>query len=172
MARPPARRTSGSRRPAAAGSTPCQLSIRVADTAAGEVTLTSDFPELRGAADTSFTFNVTLSNGTAAEATFSMNATGPAGWTVTAEPSGQAQATTLTVAPGGTGTITVTAGAPADAAAATYPINLTVIGGGNDASLDMAVTITGTYTLDVVDTRPGAVDHRQRRQRRRTSRSR
>src|SRR5829696_4932921 len=44
------------------------LTLRVADAAAGDVTLTSDFPELRGAADTSFTFNVTLHNDTAAEA--------------------------------------------------------------------------------------------------------
>ena len=123
------------------------LSIRVADAAAGAVTLTSDFPELKGAADTSFTFNVTVHNDTAAETSFSMNATGPADWTVDAKPSGQAQATTLTVAAGSTGTITVTAKAPADAAAATYPINVTVNGGGKDASLDLAITVTGTYTL-------------------------
>ena len=123
------------------------LSIRVADAAAGDVTLTSDFPELKGAADTSFTFNVTVHNDTAAETSFSMNATGPAGWTVDAKPSGQAQATTLTVAAGSTGTITVTAKAPADAAAATYPINVAVNGAGKDASLDLAITVTGTYTL-------------------------
>jgi uncharacterized membrane protein len=123
------------------------LSIRVADAAAGDVTLTSDFPELRGAADTSFTFNVTVHNDTAAETTFSMNATGPAGWTVDAKPSGQAQATTLTVQAGSTGTLTVTAKAPSDAAADTYPIKVTVTGGGKDASLDLAITVTGTYTL-------------------------
>ena len=125
------------------------LTLRVADAAAGDVTLTSDFPELRGAADTSFTFNVTLHNDTAAEATYTMAATGPPGWTVEAKPSGQAQATTLTVGPGSTGTLTVTADAPPDAAAETYPISLSVSGGGKDASLDMAVTITGSYTLSL-----------------------
>jgi uncharacterized membrane protein len=123
------------------------LTLRVADAAAGDVTLTSDFPELRGASDTTFTFNVTLKNDTAAEVTYSMDATGPDGWTVDAKPSGQAQATTLNVKAGSTGTITVTAKAPADAQADTYPIALKVSGGGKDADLALAVTITGTYTL-------------------------
>ena len=124
------------------------LSIRVADAAAGDVTLTSDFPELRGAADTSFTFNVTVHNDTAAETTFSMNATGPdrldrRRQAVRPGPGDDAHRRS----PASTGTITVTAKAPADAAAATYPINVAVNGGGKDASLDLAVTVTGTYTL-------------------------
>ncbi|HEU0245211.1 MAG TPA: NEW3 domain-containing protein [Candidatus Limnocylindrales bacterium] len=123
------------------------LTVRVADAAAGDVTLTSDFPELKGTTDTSFTFNVTLKNDTATETTFNMSVTGPDGWTVDAKPSGQAQATTITVKPGSTGTITVTAKAAADTQAGTYPVTLTTSGGGKDASLDLAATITGTYTL-------------------------
>ena len=131
----------------AVGTDRLPLSVRVADAAAGDVTLTSDFPELRGAADTAFTFNVTLHNDTATETTFGMDATGPAGWTVTAKPSGQAQATSLTVKAGSTGSLIATATPPADVAAGTYPILVTVTGGGKTASLDLAVTITGTYTL-------------------------
>ena len=86
-----------------------RLTIRVADAAAGSVTLTSDFPELQAAAGSEFTFNVTLQNDTAADTTFTMNATGPEGWTVEAKPQSQEQATTLTVNAGATGTITVTA---------------------------------------------------------------
>ena len=125
------------------------LSIRVADAAAGDVTMTSDFPELRGAASTTFTFNLTLHNDTAAETTFAIDSTGPAGWTVAAKPGGQAQATSLTVNAGATGSITVTATPPADVAADTYPITVTATGGGKTASIDLAVTITGTYTLTV-----------------------
>ncbi|HEX5828211.1 MAG TPA: NEW3 domain-containing protein, partial [Candidatus Limnocylindrales bacterium] len=123
------------------------LSIRVADAAAGDVTLTSDFPELQGQVDTTFTYNVTVTNDTVAETTFTMTAAGPVGWSVEAKPSGQAQATTLTVDPGGTGTITVTATPALDAQAGTYPIQLAVSGGGKDATIDLAATITGTYTL-------------------------
>ena len=123
------------------------LTIRVADAAAGDVTLTSDFPELQAASGSTFTFNVTLHNDTAADTTFTMQATGPDGWTVGAKPQSQAQATTLTVNAGATGAITVTADPSVDAGAGSYPITLTTSGGGKDATLDLAATITGTYTL-------------------------
>jgi uncharacterized membrane protein len=123
------------------------LTIRVADAAAGDVSLTSDFPELQAASGSTFTFNVTLHNDTAADTTFTMQATGPEGWTVGAKPQSQAQATTLTVNAGATGDITVTADPSVDAAAGSYPITLTTSGDGKDATLDLVATITGTYTL-------------------------
>ena len=85
------------------------LSIRIGDTAAGTVKLTTDSPGQRGPSGTTFTFNVTIHNDTAAEIPFTMDAQGPPGWTVAAKPSGQAQATSVTVAPSATGTMTVTA---------------------------------------------------------------
>jgi uncharacterized membrane protein len=126
------------------------VTIRVNEQAAGDVTLTTDFPELRGPSDTAFSFNVTIHNDTAAEASFTMDAVGPPGWDVSAEPSGQAQATSTTVDAGGTGTIKVTANAPSDVAAGTYPITVSVAGGGETASIDLGVTITGTYSLVVL----------------------
>ena len=123
------------------------LTIRVADAAAGSVTLTSDFPELQAASGSTFTFNVTLHNDTAADTTFTMQATGPEGWTVGAKPQSQAQATTLTVNAGATGDVTVTADPSVDAQAASYPITITTSGGGKDATIDLVATITGTYTL-------------------------
>ncbi len=139
----------------AGGSDTLSLSIRVAQAAAGDVTLTSDFPELRGPSTTTFTFNVTLSNDTAAEAPFSMDAAGPDGWTVSAKPAGQAQATSTVVAAGGTSTITVSATPAADVAAGSFPIIVTVSGAGKTATTELTVTVTGTYTL-VVST-PGGV---------------
>jgi uncharacterized membrane protein len=123
------------------------LTIRVADAAAGDVTLSSDFPELQAASGSTFTFNVTLQNDTAADTTFTMQATGPDGWTVSAKPQSQAQATTLTVNAGATGDITVTADPSVDAEAGSYPITLTTSGGGKDATIELVATITGTYTL-------------------------
>ena len=126
------------------------LVVRVEEQAAGSVTLTSDFPELTGPASGSFTFNMTLDNDTPAETTFSMNATTPAeGWTVTAQPSGQAQATSTVVEAGGSAAITVTAEPPPDSQAGTTPITVTVTGGGETVSTEVAVTITGSYTLEV-----------------------
>lgn len=125
------------------------LSLKVADAAAGDVTLTADFPELRGPSSSSYTFNLTIHNQTAAEATFSMDATGPDGWTVTAKPAGQAQATSTTVTAGSTANVTVSATPATDAAADTYPIKVTVTGGGRTVTSDLQVVITGSYKLDV-----------------------
>ncbi len=125
------------------------LSLRVADAAAGAVTLTSDFPELRGPSSSSFTFNLTIHNDTAAEGTFSMNATGPAGWTVSAKPAGQSQATSTTVNAGSTASVTVSVTPAADAAAGTFPIQATVTGGSKTANADLQVVITGVYTMTV-----------------------
>ncbi len=125
------------------------LSIRVADAAVGDVTLTSDFPELKGPSTTTFTFNLTLSNDTATEASFSMDATGPDGWSVSAKPAGQAQATSTVVPAGGTTSITVTATPAADVAAGSFPIVATVSGAGKTAAAELTVTVTGTYSLAV-----------------------
>ena len=61
------------------------LDVRVSPNAAGSVTLTTDTPQLKGASDTSFTFSLTLTNSTADDLPFSATATGPDGWTVTAQ---------------------------------------------------------------------------------------
>jgi uncharacterized membrane protein len=123
------------------------LSIRIADAAAGNVTLTTDSPGQQGPSSTTFTYTITIHNDTAAEIPFTVNATGPAAWTVSAKPSGSAQATSETVKPSSTGTFTVTATPPSDVTAGDYPLQATASGGGKDASIDLAVTITGTYEM-------------------------
>ena len=76
------------------------LDIRVTPTAAGEVSLTTDFPELKGTSTTAFTFNLTLHNDTAEDLTFGGTATGPPGWTVTAQVSSESQAASAIVKAG------------------------------------------------------------------------
>jgi uncharacterized membrane protein len=131
------------------GSSTLPLTVRVADAAQGDVKLTSDYPELRGPAASTFSFNLTLRNGTAAEATFGIDAQGPDGWTVTAKPAGQAQATSTTVAANGTGSISVSVEAPDKVEAGTYPVKVAVSGGGKTAEADLNVIITGSYSLVV-----------------------
>jgi uncharacterized repeat protein (TIGR01451 family) len=123
------------------------LSIRVAEAVAGDVTLTSDFPELKGPSTASFTFNLTLTNGTATESQFSMDATGPDGWTVAVKPAGQAQATSTVVPAGGSTTITASVTPAADVAAGSFPITVSVSGAGKTVTTDLTVTITGTFSL-------------------------
>ena len=123
--------------------------VRVESAAAGAVSLTSDFASQQGASSSTFNFNLTLKNDTPTESTYSIAAQGPDGWTVTAKPAGQAQATSLTVAAGSSGSVAVVATPTSDATAADYPVKVTVSGGGKTAEADLTVTITGSYSLTV-----------------------
>jgi uncharacterized membrane protein len=131
------------------GTTSLPLTVRIEEKVGGDVTLTSDYPELRGSATSTFSFNLTLRNGTATESTFAVAATGPDGWTITAKPSSQAQATSTVVAAGSTASITVTATPPRDIDAGTADINVTATGADRTATADLKVTVTGSYSIEV-----------------------
>jgi uncharacterized membrane protein len=123
------------------------LSVRIAEAAGGNMTMTSDNTTLKGTPDQTFTFNMTINNNTPQDQTFTVAAQGPDGWTVTAQPA-TAQATSLKVTAGSTGTFTVTANAPTTVTADTYPILVGADpGNGQPLQAQLAVQITGTYKL-------------------------
>lgn len=132
-------------------STTAQLSleVRVEANATGDLTLKSDFPSLKGPSTQTFNFNLTLSNGTAEDLTFSINAQGPTGWTVQANLTGQSQAASAVVKAGSTSGVTVSATPPSGAAAGTYPIHVVAAAGARTQSFDLGIEITGTYTLAI-----------------------
>ncbi|MGA7271974.1 MAG: NEW3 domain-containing protein [Acidimicrobiia bacterium] len=134
------------------------LSISVSKQAGGEVTLTPDFPGLRAPAGEQATFNVTLRNGTPADLQFQLEATGPAGWDVTAEPASKAQASTVSVKAGSQETINVNATSPANIDAGQYSISVKATSGDTEAQADMVVDIVGSYsvTLSTADQRLNA----------------
>lgn len=123
--------------------------VRVESASAGSVALTSDFSALQGSSTSTFSFNLTLRNDTPTASTYSIAVQSPDGWTVTAKPAGQAQATSVPVAAGSTGSITVAATPAQNAAAGDFPIKVTVSGGGKTAEADLTVTITGSYSLSL-----------------------
>jgi len=124
------------------------LDIRVAaDT--GSVTLESDTPSLKGSSSTTFTFNLTLDNNTSQDLTFVVNATGPDGWTTTAQLGDQSQAASAVVKAGSSSPVTITA-KPADGTAANaYPIHVVAAAGSQQASQDLQVEVTGSYSLSM-----------------------
>jgi uncharacterized membrane protein len=132
---------------ASGASTTLSVDIRVSPNAAGDVKLTTDTPQLKGSSDTSFTFTLTLTNDTADDLPFSATATGPDGWTVTAQVGSTAQAASVVVKAGSTQTVSVTAKASAGAAAGDYPIGVDATSGSQSAHADLQVTITGSYKL-------------------------
>jgi uncharacterized repeat protein (TIGR01451 family) len=124
-----------------------ELDITVQAIQAGAITFTSSFPEQQGATTTSFRFEANLHNGTNDQISFNFQIDSPAGWTVTAQPSGSTQAVTAVVNAGSTSTIVVNATAPATAAAGTYPINVTAVGGPQPVQVQLSVVITGSYSM-------------------------
>ena len=139
------------------------VDVKVAEQAAGSVTMTTDFDSLQGSSDQTFSFNLTLKNDTPTEAVFGLQVQGPTGWDVKAVPSGEQQATTVSVAAGATATIAVTATPATDAGAQTYPIKVTATSGNKTASSDLSVVIAGDVQARAEHAQPGAVDQRHGR---------
>lgn len=123
------------------------IDITVTPNAAGEVSLTTDFPELKGSTDASFSFTLTLRNDTPDDLTFGVAASGPPGWTVDAKVTSQAQAASAIVEAGSSTSIAVTAEAPQNAAADVYPITVEASSGDTSAQAELSVEITGSYDL-------------------------
>ena len=128
-------------------STTLPVDIRVAPNAAGDISLTTDTPQLKGASDATFPFSLTLKNDTAEDLPFSVVAAGPAGWTVTAQVGSQAQAASVVVKAGSSSTVSVSAKPAEGTAAGTYPITVDATSGSRTAHSDLSVEITGSYNL-------------------------
>ncbi len=125
------------------------LGVRVSAQAGVVVTLTPNFPGLRTPAGEAVTFDVELSNETPADLEFELAPTAPSGWDVTAELSGQAQASAVQVEAGGTETINVEVTPPFQAEAAQYPITLQATGPGTTVETEMIVEVVGSYALEM-----------------------
>lgn len=123
------------------------LDIRITPAAAGSVSLTTDFPQLKGNSTTAFSFNLTLHNDTAEDLTFGATATGPSGWAVTAQVSSESQAASAIVKAGSTTPVTVKAAAASDVTAGAYPITVDVTSGSRTAHADLSVEVTGSYSI-------------------------
>ena len=125
------------------------ITVKVATEAGGEATLTAQFPEVKGSSTDTFTFSLTLKNDTAGDLTFALGTQGPDGWTVTAKPSGQENATSVPVTAGSTSTITVNATAPQNVAAGTYPITVSANGGNQNLTADLKINVVGSYKVSL-----------------------
>jgi uncharacterized membrane protein len=123
------------------------LSVRVDSGVTGEVTLKTDFPSLKGPSSQTFNFNLTLSNGSAEDQTFSVNAQGPTGWTINANLTGQSQAASAVVKAGSSSGVTVSATPPSGVAAGSYDLQVVAVAGSQTITGTLTVEITGTYTL-------------------------
>jgi uncharacterized membrane protein len=125
------------------------VDVRVTPNAAGNVELTTNVESLKGSTDASFKFTLTLRNDTPDDLPFGVTGTGPAGWTVDAKITSQAQAASVIVAAGSTTSIEVDVKAPEDAAADIYPVSVDATSGDKTAHADLSVEIVGSYQLSL-----------------------
>ena len=123
--------------------------------AAGTLTMTTNTPELTGASDKEFKFDLQLQNDTAQDVTVSANATGPAGWSVETTLTGATDAASTVVETGASQSISVTVTPAENTPADTYPIHVTATAGDQVVESDLAIIITGSY--DMTLTTPGEV---------------
>ena len=129
------------------GASRLPFTLSVTGGAQGALALEAEFASLSGRATDTFDYTVTLRNALPGETTFALSVVGPPGWDVSAHPTAEQRATTVTVEGGGTATIRVTADPPDDVTAGTYPIVLTVSGGGREATAELAAQVTGTVDM-------------------------
>lgn len=134
------------------------LDVTVVTADTGTVTLTTDVPARAGTADETFSFSLDLANDTPQEVTFDLQAVGPEGWTVSVEPSGEADATSVTVAARGSQTLNVEATPPAQASEGDYPLRVEALAGDQSAAIDLLARVTGRVemTFTTVDERLNA----------------
>lgn len=132
---------------AAQGTVSLPLQVLVKDAAGGGIALTSDFPKLSGTTSSTFTFSLTLANNGTQRQTFTLQAQGPAGWTVSASPASNGQAVTVAVDGGSNTSINVSASPPSGATAGAYPILVTAAAGSQSAKAQLEVDLTGSPAL-------------------------
>ncbi|HET9258676.1 MAG TPA: NEW3 domain-containing protein [Acidimicrobiia bacterium] len=125
------------------------LEVNVSAQAGGEVTLTPDFPGLRVPAGEAATFSVELRNDTPSDLQFELSSSGPAGWDVTAQPSTEAQASTIQVESGSTATVNVSATSPPRTEAGQYTIAVQATAPENEVSTELVVEVVGSYSIEL-----------------------
>ena len=132
-----------------AGANSLALSVTVRAGVAGEVTLSPEFPGLRGPTDGDFTFRITVDNATLADVDLEFAGFGPEGWVVEATPSGQAQASIITVEAASSETVNIKATPPRGAQAGVYEVGMTASGEGVDQEVTVLVELIGEFSVSL-----------------------
>ncbi|MEO8273757.1 MAG: NEW3 domain-containing protein [Chloroflexota bacterium] len=123
------------------------LDIKVEANAEGEITVKPDFTALRGPANQSFTFNLTIANQTPEDISYTATGEGPTGWAVEVTLTGQAQAVSGTAKAGATSNVAVKVTPADNADAGTYKVAVVATVAGKQYPIELSVEITGSYAL-------------------------
>ncbi len=111
---------------------------------------TVELPKLRGTTSTNFRFKATLKNDGDEDLTVNLQADAPEGFLVAFKPSyGTQEVTSLPVKANSSKSLDIEVKVPRNTEAGEYPIHVIAVGGDAQASLDLAVQITGQADLSV-----------------------
>jgi uncharacterized membrane protein len=125
------------------------LTVAVADSPVGGISLETDFASLRGRPDDTFLFDLQVTNQRPEELTLAFDAVGPEGWNVTAGPASEERASAVTVAAGASESVSVEANPTPTTPAGEYPIEVTASGGGQSGSFTLTAVVTGQATIQL-----------------------
>jgi uncharacterized membrane protein len=131
------------------------ITVRVNAEAAGALSLTTNTPELTGASDKSFKFDLQFKNDTAQDVTVSAAASGPPDWDIETTLTGATDAASTVVKAGASQSISVTAKPAEGTAAQAYPIKVTATAGDRTVEADLSIAVTGSYGMEL--STPGGV---------------
>jgi uncharacterized membrane protein len=123
------------------------LSVKVETNAGGQVTVTPDYTQLKGAANSSFTFNLSISNQTAQDLTYTATGEGPDGWTVNVTLTGQSQAVSGTVKANSSANVAVSVTPATNAQAGPFNVAVVATVGGKQFPIQLELDITGSYSI-------------------------
>lgn len=116
----------------------------------GESSFTVEYPSQEGDAETKFSYDATLINNTLSAQSYSFAANAPSGWQVSFKPSGEStKVAALEVDARSTQGVTITVEPPANIEAGTYDISCTATSASEKITLELSVTITGSYALSL-----------------------
>ncbi len=114
------------------------------------VKLTTSYPVIRGPSDATFEFSVEVDSKLDKDAVFDLFAQGPKGWDINFKPAYESKyITSLRLKSNQNQTIAVEVKPALMADAGEYPINIRVSSGDAKGEVKLAVTLTGTYNLEV-----------------------
>ena len=126
------------------------LSLDVSQLEVSQGDFSSEYPEQEGMPGTTFSFNATLVNNSAATQSYSLSAESPDGWQVAFQPSGQTtQVASLELEPAASQGMTITVTPPNNVEAGDYTIPCSAISGSETLSMELAVTINEKYDISL-----------------------
>lgn len=131
-------------------STSLAISLSVGETLPPRLSLKPELPALKGSAQTSFKFRVSVKNESGRNALVALAAEGPQGFrTSVTEAFGARELTTLPIEAGGSKDVQVEVEPPRNTATGTYPVVLRAQFEGVQARSDMSIEVTGRGELSL-----------------------